>query len=254
MIEWQVFALFAAFVGLAGYVQTVTGFAFGLLVMGLVGMTGLIGIAEGAVAVSVLSLVNVATALLGHERHIDRRAFAAIAALGLPAVMVGFFVTDYLSAENTDALKLVLGAAILVSCIFLILRPAPQDSRSRGGTFAGFGLLGGLMGGLFSTSGPPLVYVLYRQPIDVRAVRDTLLVSFATFSSLRLSLVLGTGGAQPGTWLLCAVGVPAVFVGTKLARRLPPPWSAMTLRRMAFVLLMMSGLALAGPVVAAHFS
>ncbi|KAG1372344.1 hypothetical protein G6F59_018587 [Rhizopus arrhizus] len=55
--------LFLACVALATYAQTMTGFAFGLVLLGLSGVFQLASVSEVANVVSVLSLVNAAVTL-----------------------------------------------------------------------------------------------------------------------------------------------------------------------------------------------
>jgi len=56
--------LFLACVALATYAQTMTGFAFGLVLLGLSGVFQLASVSEVANVVSVLSLVNAGVTLL----------------------------------------------------------------------------------------------------------------------------------------------------------------------------------------------
>ena len=49
---------FLALTGIAAYTQTLTGFAFGLITMGGVGLTGLLSLPDAAMIVSVLTFVN----------------------------------------------------------------------------------------------------------------------------------------------------------------------------------------------------
>ncbi|MGQ3213505.1 TSUP family transporter [Shinella sp.] len=111
-----------------------------------------------------------------------------------------------------------------------------------------FGALGGLMGGLFSTAGPPLVFQFYRQPLPHRVVRETLVAIFSLNSLFRLGLVAAHGDWQPHTLLWAAAGLPAVLASIYLARRWPPAFSARTPRLAAFVLLVLSGASLVAPV------
>ena len=49
---------FLVLTGAAAYAQTLTGFAFGLITMAGVGLTGLLSLADAAMIVSILSMVN----------------------------------------------------------------------------------------------------------------------------------------------------------------------------------------------------
>ena len=58
--------LYFAFVALASYVQNLTGFAFGLILLGLAGLWNVGSLPDVSNAVSVVALVNVA--MLGRNR------------------------------------------------------------------------------------------------------------------------------------------------------------------------------------------
>ena len=231
----------------ASYVQTLTGFALGLLMMGGVGLTGVVPLPDAAVLVGVLGLVNAAHVLAKGWRDIARREFLLVIFVSLAFLVLGYWLLGLLVAASLDWLKLTLGGIIILSSLQLLLRPKPFETPSGVGSFVFFGAIAGIMGGLFSTAGPPLVYHFYRQPLRPVAIRETLVAIFAVNGMLRLMLV-GLAGDMPSAsfwWgLLC---IPVVMAFTALARRYPPPLTPTGLRRVAFCLLFLSGLSLAAP-------
>ena len=231
----------------ASYVQTLTGFALGLLMMGGVGLTGVVPLPDAAVLVGVLGLVNAAQVLAKGWRDIARREFLLVIFVSLAFLVLGYWLLGLLVAASLDWLKLTLGGIIILSSLQLLLRPKPFETPSGVGSFVFFGAIAGIMGGLFSTAGPPLVYHFYRQPLRPVAIRETLVAIFAVNGMLRLMLV-GLAGDMPSSsfwWgLLC---IPVVMAFTALARRYPPPLTPTGLRRVAFCLLFLSGLSLAAP-------
>lgn len=231
----------------ASYVQTLTGFALGLLMMGGVGLTGVVPLPDAAVLVGVLGLVNAAQVLAKGWRDIARREFLLVIFVSLAFLVLGYWLLGLLVAASLDWPKLTLGGIIILSSLQLLLRPKPFETPSGVGSFVFFGAIAGIMGGLFSTAGPPLVYHFYRQPLRPVAIRETLVAIFAVNGMLRLMLV-GLAGDMPSAsfwWgLLC---IPVVMAFTALARRYPPPLTPTGLRRVAFCLLFLSGLSLAAP-------
>lgn len=231
----------------ASYVQTLTGFALGLLMMGGVGLTGVVPLPDAAVLVGILGLVNAAQVLAKGWRDIARREFLLVIFVSLAFLVLGYWLLGLLVAASLDWLKLTLGGIIILSSLQLLLRPVPFETPSGAGSFVFFGAIAGIMGGLFSTAGPPLVYHFYRQPLRPVAIRETLVAIFAVNGMLRLMLV-GLAGDMPSSsfwWgLLC---IPVVMAFTALARRYPPPLTPTGLRRVAFCLLFLSGLSLAAP-------
>ncbi|MCV3739232.1 sulfite exporter TauE/SafE family protein [Rhizobium sp. TRM96647] len=233
----------------AAYVQTLTGFAFGLLLMGAVALTGLIPFLDAAIVTSLLTLVNAMVVLARGWRDIAARPFLMSLSSALPMIVVGYALLELLASTSLSVLRLTLGAVIIVSSLQLIQRPAPLARQSRGANFAFFGALAGLMGGLFSTAGPPLVFQFYRQPLSHVVIRETLVAIFAVNSLFRLGLVAASGDWQHDALIWTLAGVPSVVVASYLARRWPPPLAQKTLRRLAFVLLLLSGLSLMAPAL-----
>ena len=238
-ISWLVFAL-AVFVG--SYVQAVTGFALGMIVIAVVGGSGVISLPVLTAAASIVTMVNVALALKGHVRMIQRNLFLPLAAGQLPAIWAGVALLTVLDQEAQIVLQLLLGGFITLGCLSMMLRPEPRRGVSKPPVSFAVGLAGGVVGGLFSASGPIMGWFCYRQPLEVAAIRATLLASFALTTSTRTVVVGFQGGLTPDVWWLVVMGLPLVVAGTWLGRELPPPVADSTLRRGAFGLLLAMGL------------
>lgn len=240
---------FTALCFVAAYVQTITGFAFGLVVMGAAALMGLMPLTDAAVVVSLLTLVNAVMMLARGWRDIARYPFLYSLAASIPMVLAGYVILMITASVSLTALRLLLGLVIIISSLQLMRRPVPYNELSSGWSFGLFAAVGGLMGGLFSTAGPPLVYHFYRQPLPLVAIRETLVAVFAANASFRLVLVAFEGSWNSSIPVWAAAGVPGVMAATYMARRWPPPLSPVALRRLAFVLLFLSGLSLIIPVL-----
>jgi uncharacterized protein len=144
---------------------------------------------------------------------------------------------------------LALGLAILACSLLLVVQTRPRGQVASPGTFAFFGGISGVMGGVFASAGPPMVFHLYRQPLDRVVVRDTLVLLFAVNAVLRLIIVLAQGRFDAASWALSAQALPVVLIVTWLARRYPPDWSPTVVRRVVFVLLAIAGASLVAPAV-----
>jgi len=244
---------FLVLAGAAAYAQTLTGFAFGLITMGGVGLTGLLPLPDAAMIVSVLTLTNAAQMLLKGWRDVAWREFGFVMAASIPMVFVGYWLLEWLAGTQADALRLVLGLVIIVSSLQLLRRPEPLAKQSGDGSFVAVGAIAGLMGGMFSTAGPPLVYHFYRQPMTLVTVRETLVTVFALNAVFRIGLVVLSGNLPSGSTLTGLFAIPVVLAMTYAARRWPPPVAATTMRRIVFVLLFLSGVSLGAPAVAHLF-
>ena len=81
--------LFLACVALATYAQTMTGFAFGLVLLGLSGVFQLASVSEVANVVSVLSLVNAVVTLARAKPQVNWRLMTPALVSSLAGVTVG---------------------------------------------------------------------------------------------------------------------------------------------------------------------
>lgn len=231
-------------VALATYAQTVTGFAFGLILMGSAVLLNLAPVPLVAILISILSLFNAVLALYRNVDNLDRQMVILCSVSGFVTLVAGVWALNLLSAHSVHWLQLLLGLAIILSSLMLIFRPRPRAVRSGPLSFLVFGGLSGFMGGMFSTSGPPLVFHFYRQPVAQKVIRDTLLLIFAINSLQRIAVVSWNGDLTPEILLTALTAIPVVLVFTALGRRFPPPLSEPAMRRVAFVLLLFSGLSL----------
>jgi uncharacterized membrane protein YfcA len=239
---------FLALTGIAAYTQTLTGFAFGLITMGGVGLTGLLSLPDAALLVSMLTFVNATQMLAKGWRDVAWREFRLVMLTSIPTIFVGYCLLGWLAGTRADLLRLILGLVIVVSSLQLARRPEPLPKKSGDGSFLFFGSVAGLMGGLFSTAGPPLVYHLYRQPMSQVTVRETLVTVFALNAVFRTGLVTVSGDLPSWSVLSGLLAVPAVMGATHAARRWPP-LSPATMRRIVFALLFLSGISLGAPAV-----
>ncbi|TKW65275.1 MAG: sulfite exporter TauE/SafE family protein [Paracoccus denitrificans] len=236
--------IFWAIAALAAWVQTLTGFALGLILMGATGALGLMPVPHAAAITSLLVLVNAVIVLSKGWRDVDRAALRLILMGAFPSLIVGFFLLNWLAGSSLGLVQLLLGIVIAGSAAQLAARQSPRETRSPPFTFFLSGLIGGLMGGLFATTGPPVIWHLYRQPMQLAAVRVTLVSVFFLTQILRTGLVITNGGITQSLLISAAGAAPAVVLGTWLARSLPPPISPATIRKVALLLLFLSGVSL----------
>lgn len=227
---------------LAGsYVQSVTGFAMGLIVIAVVGASGVVSLPVLTAAASLITMVNVAFALQGHTRHIDRRIFLWLAAGQLPAIGVGVWILTWLDRDAQNVLELLLGLFITLGGLSMMIRPAPLGAPSASWACFSAGLAGGVVGGMFSASGPIMGWFNYRQPLPLVVIRATLLCTFAFTTSTRTLVVGFQGGLTSEVLMLAAAAVPLVIGGTWLGRELPPAIGDEAMKQGAFGLLLLMG-------------
>lgn len=243
--------LFLACVALATYAQTTTGFAFSLILLGLAGVLSLSSLSEMTNVVNMLALVNVFVALGGVRKNLNFSLIKGAFVSSFVGVAMGVGALHWVSGDAIVWLSGLLGITILVCATLLVARKRQLTQVSAPGTFVSYGLLSGLLGGLFSSAGPPMVYHMYRQPLPLAVIRDSLLVFFAVNAALRIVLVGASGGLTLSSVVLAAEALPVVVVLTWLVRRYVSPGSLKTVKLFVFFLLVIAGLGLTIPAAQA---
>lgn len=242
MALWEHFC-FVLCVVLATFAQNTTGFAFGLLLLGL---TGLMGIASVETVANVSSLLTLANAVVLVRRwpQLAPHLLAIVLGCSLLGVVAGVFFLSVIGAHERELLQLLLGVTIVACSLLLVVRSHARQRISGWVSFSCFAGISGIMGGLFSSAGPPLVYQLYRQPLSVQVIRDTLVVVFAANALARLGAVLLTQRFDQHSAYLALEAMPVVFGLTWFMRLRPPTISPQVLRWIVFALLLLSGVSL----------
>ncbi|MES2241695.1 MAG: TSUP family transporter [Pseudomonadota bacterium] len=248
MTAWQI-ALFLLCVALATCAQNLSGFAFALILLGLAGLLELAPLADLANVATVLALANALVALRRSGRTLDVPAFRDTTLGSAVGILAGVLLVGWLSANVTLILRVLLGLTVVACAIVVLLQAAALRERSSAASFRTWGVVSGLLTGLFSTGGPPLVYHLYRQPMPLRTVRDTLVATLAASSLMRLTMVLGTGQFSANALKLCLLAAPLVFALSWWLERHPPGWSRPTVLKLVCALLLLTGVGLLVPAL-----
>ena len=245
-MEILALAAFVLIVFVGSYVQAVTGFAMAMIIVAVVGGMRLLSIPELAATTSLLTIFNVILALWGHSKEIYRPIFSWLALGQVPAIFVGFAIMAWLDGHIRWLLELLLGAFILAGGISMWLRPHPWSAVA--GPTASFltGLGGGLVGGMFSASGPILGWFMYSQPLQLAAIRATLLACFVLTTTTRTGIVAVDGGLTGQVLTYALVGLPVVVLGTWLGRQFPPPVAEDGIKRGANLILLVMGVWILG--------
>ncbi len=242
--------LFILLASLGSFVQALSGFALGLIVLGCTALLELAPIPFTAAVISLISLVNGSWVLARHPRAIQWPSVGWTVLTLLPAVGVGLALLALLDSRVPDQLRQLLGAVILLAGIVLMLRPHPRVQPSGRLATLFFGGVAGLLGGLFSTAGPPVVYHFYRQPWTPQAIRSTLLTVFVLSTIARISWQTARDELTSSMLLTALYCVPPVIVAAQVGALLAPRISPIPMRRFAFALLALTGIGLILPATA----
>lgn len=224
------------------YVQAVAGFALGMIAVAIIGGLRLMDIPTLAAMVSFLSMLNAALSLQGSVQHIHRNLLFWLGVGIVPGLLLGYWLMLYLHGSALWLLELCLGLFITVGGLSMSIRPRSWPQQSGAPFTWSMGVVGGVLGGLFSASGPLLGWFAYSQPLSVAVIRATLLSYFFLTTSARTVIVFFDGSLTTSVLVYAGLGVPVVVLGAWLGRRFPPVVSEQTMKRGVFMLLLLMGI------------
>ncbi|MBU4611729.1 TSUP family transporter [Achromobacter sp. GG226] len=233
--------LFLLFVALAVYIQNLTGFALALVLLGLVGATNVFPLPDVVNVVSVIALVNAFLFLRARRAlRLDRLMWPALST-NVVGTILGVASLAWIMGNAYEGLRLLLGLSVVLCAWMLWKQARPLQTVSSRASFYCVGLVSGLMGGLFSAAGPPLVYHVYRQPWPLERMRESLVFIFGAGALLRLTIVIPTTGFSTLSLTLSALAIPVVALMTFVAARHAPPVSPRIMKWLVCSLLVTTG-------------
>jgi uncharacterized membrane protein YfcA len=226
---------------LATYAQNLTGFAFSLILLSLVSVLHIATVEDAANAAMVLSLVNAWTYFRARPGLVPWALMRPSLAGSTIGVIAGVTMLAWLSSGAIVYLRGLLGLAIVACSAVLLIQGRALAEVSSRMNFAAVGLLSGLLGGLFASSGPPMVYHMYRQPLERETIRRGLLLVFGFNNLVRMFLVSSTGQFSVRAALLAICAVPGVYAITRVHHLVPSRLPPRTLKIVVAALLAASG-------------
>ncbi len=206
MIATLLIAEFGVFT--AALLRGFTGFGFGLAAVPLLSLA----LPPAKVVPFVVALqVLVGTAgLRGAWRLCDWRAVIGLVPGQVLGIPLGLLI---LTAFAPNTVRLAIGCVILGSVVLLQrnVRLPPHPSRVVTGSV---GLLAGVMSGLASMGGPPIVAYLLALSHSAAIVRATSIVYFMLAALLSLALMTLRGLIDADILLWSAASIPVLLLGT----------------------------------------
>lgn len=220
-----------------GFVQGLSGFAFGMVAMTV--WAWVLAPQLAGPLVVFCSFIGQLIAFGSIRRGFDWRLVLPFIVGGALGVPLGAALLPHI---DQTIFKAALGATLLVWCSTMLLaRGLPH--LARGGAFAdgAVGLVGGAMGGLGGLPGPaPTLWCMWRG-----WDKDTQRAIFQSFNlamhTLTLGVYLANGLITVAALRLFAVAVPAMLIPALFGAGLYARLDQATFRRLILILLLLAG-------------
>lgn len=200
---------------LAGLVQGLTGFGFGMVAMGLLPLV--IELKEAQAIITVTNIM-VCVLMVGVKlRDVEWPGARRLLLGAIVGVPLGFSLFELLPYVWVTRL---LGLTLCTMVLFdsLIARRMQWQLPPWVGWCGG--LFGGVLGGAFNIGGPPIVAYVYSQPWTKQQQVATLSMVFLSTGSLRMGLVLGNNELTDRVWLAVAWTTIPLLLATYIGHRL----------------------------------
>lgn len=184
---------------LAGFVQGLSGFGFGMIAMGM--LPAVVGLEEAQALVTLLGLATFTTMTGLARRHVRWTGEVGLWVGSAAGIPIG------LSALTVLPLQLVvrlLGLAICAMVLFPMVVGRQRPGHAPGWVGWVAGLASGILSGAFNIGGPPLVAYIYGRPWPKDEQVATLGALFLMGGLLRFALLLAGGRLPDSTWTLAA--------------------------------------------------
>jgi uncharacterized membrane protein YfcA len=233
----QTFLIVAVGAAVAGFVQGLSGFAFGLVAMGMWAWALDPLLAGPLVVFGSLVGQLLATKALWGALH-PWRALPFVLG-GIAGVPLGVALLRYI---DPLVFKTCVGVLLMVWCpVMLFARDLPRISWGGKWADGAVGWIGGIMGGLGGLTGPaPILWATLRG-WDRHAQRAVFQVFNVCMHSLTLTMYFVSGTVPNRALPLFVVMVPAMLVPSIIGYRLYHRVSDITFRRVVLGLLTASG-------------
>ena len=179
----------------------------------------------------------------GRTARIDSALTPAVL-MSMLGTLAGIALLSYLAMNAYQMLRIILGISIVVGSYLLWRTASPLPRTSGVGCFAITGLVSGVLGGMFSAPGPPVVYVVYRQPWSIERMQESLIFMFGLGSALRLVVMLAWDQFNMQSAIFAMEAIPVALIVTAYSAKRPPPVSQAKLKSVVSVFLVLSGLAM----------
>ena len=233
---WLILALIAVGAGSA-FIQRVSGFGSGIFSM--IFLPYLFGNTVTAAAVSgIWSTVTTVFNAMRHRKSVD---FKLILPIIIPAMIMVTLSVHLSKSVSSGIMMIILGSVLILLSIYFLL--FSQKIRLKASLPGGIviGTTGGILSGLFSTGGPPVVLYL-------SSIITNKMVYFATIQGyFAITDLYGFGTRVFSgiiTWqvlLYAAIGCVGSLIGNALGSLVFSKINAQTLKKIIYIGMIISG-------------
>ena len=241
-MSWGLVGAAALGAALGGFIQGLSGFAFGLVALGVWAWVIDPRIAGPLVVFG--SIVGQLLAFGPMRRGFEPRRLLPFLLGGILGVPLGVAL---LRRIDPLGFKLAVGFILLLWCpVMLLVRELPRIVGGGRWADGAAGWVGGVMGGLGGLNGPAPVLWCVLRGWERDTQRGVVQPYVLVLQGVTMAAYIATGTISGATVRLFAVVAPALVIPSLIGVRLYDRFDGIWFRRLVLLLLTVSGLALTG--------
>lgn len=223
----------------ASFIQRVSGFGFGIFVM----MFFPFFLPSYGESVMLSGLLAGSTALMISVKNWKFIRWRMMWIVTFFNVLFSFVATEYMRSLSNDVLKQCLGVVLTLIALYFLFGEGRMGRifKSKPAQIT-IGSVSGVMGGMFAMPGPPVVLYCISTLEDKKEYVATLQAFSVVFNSFYTIFRFNAGFYSENTWLWWIMGIGGAVIGSLLGSRCFELISNQTLKRIVYVMMIVSGM------------
>jgi uncharacterized membrane protein YfcA len=233
-----VIAVIVLFSLLASFVQRVSGFGFGIIIMAVLPLL----MPSYGEATALSGLLAIVTSMITAIRMRHFLTWKKLLPILLTFLIVSFFSVKFVTRVDSHLLRKVLGAVLIFVSIYFFFVSGRIHARPTIPLQIGMGTLSGVMGGLFAMQGPPAV-IYFISSADTKEEYTALTQWYFFIGNVMITLFrAGNGLVTADVGRAACFGVIGVLAGLWIGSRVYGLIKIELLRKIVYSFLAISGI------------
>ncbi|WP_459481017.1 sulfite exporter TauE/SafE family protein [Clostridium saccharoperbutylacetonicum] len=229
---------FLATVFIAGFIQGITGFGFGIILMCFI--PNLLGYKMSVGVSTVLSLIISLGIIIGLKGRLDLKRISITTMFFIVFQSVGI---SLLFSFSNEILKISLGITLIFFAIlFISTEYGKYKLKSNKVNSAIVGGMSGLAGGMLGIGGPPVVFYYHSIFEDKNDYNKNMQVTFVIVNIILLVLHIRRGNITIETLEYSSLALIVLFISTWIGLKVFKRISKSLLTKITIVFLLIAGI------------
>ena len=221
----------------ASFVQSVTGFGFGIVAM--IFLPSLLSYTEANALSSILSTITSLIVVMVTYKNVNWKNLIFTL---LGSLVANYFAVNFMKTTANETLILLLGIALFLLSIFFFF--FSDKVKIRPTWYAGLtaGLISGVMSGLFAIGGPPVVIYYMQSEENSDKYLATISAYFVFSGIITVALKAISGFITTNVLIGFAIGVIGMIIGSLLGKRTRNKANSKMIKKAVYGVMAVSGI------------